>query len=453
MYIYITGDLLSEDNGSQSSKASKKKRNVKKGLEIKKTEHGNEVIGAEVLPCTCPNDIHYIMSRGSKNRSTHGTKANEHSSRSHCLLLIYIEGTELQKGITMRGKLVMVDLAGSERISKTDASGARLKEAQHINKSLSALGNVINALKGKSNHVPFRDSKLTYLLQDSLSKDNKALMITQISPTEKDVEETMCTLQFAQRVKGVELGTAKSHTKTSQTGKMLEMKKTMTRMRVDINGYKTELEKKNQELSNVTNQKISMEEKNNEISNIQEQVQTLKSTITSQSNQVQHMTSELSKMQKEKDILNNELQQSSQQMETYKMKCKTMAREHVTLTNALEHEKERKERDTRRKGREREDEQQESQTEFIKLEAKINLLQMTLMKKEKQVIQLNQETNKLSMQLTQNEKTHKIEMKKRVLAERKRTEAAQKESEDSLLRAGKIKVTLFCAQLLVLIGL
>ena len=83
----------------------------------------------------------------------------------------------------------MVDLAGSERISKTDASGARLKEAQHINKSLSALGNVINALKQKNNHVPFRDSKLTYLLQDSLSKDNKALMITQISPTECDVEE------------------------------------------------------------------------------------------------------------------------------------------------------------------------------------------------------------------------------------------------------------------------
>ena len=109
----------------------------------------------------------------------------------------------------MSGKLVMVDLAGSERISKTDASGARLKEAQHINKSLAALGNVINALKQKQNHIPFRDSKLTYLLQDSLSKDNKALMITQISPTENDVSETMCTLQFATRVRGVELGAGK----------------------------------------------------------------------------------------------------------------------------------------------------------------------------------------------------------------------------------------------------
>tara|TARA_B110000091_G_scaffold87455_1_gene95974 strand:+ start:206 stop:502 length:297 start_codon:yes stop_codon:yes gene_type:complete len=89
----------------------------------------------------------------------------------------------MQKNIKMSGKLVMVDLAGSERISKTDASGARLKEAQHINKSLAALGNVINALKQKQNHIPFRDSKLTYLLQDSLSKDNKALMITQVSST------------------------------------------------------------------------------------------------------------------------------------------------------------------------------------------------------------------------------------------------------------------------------
>ena len=136
-------------------------------------------------------------------------KANEHSSRSHCLLLIYIDGLEMQKNIKMSGKLVMVDLAGSERISKTDASGARLKEAQHINKSLAALGNVINALKQKQNHIPFRDSKLTYLLQDSLSKDNKALMITQISPTENDVSETMCTLQFATRVRGVELGAGK----------------------------------------------------------------------------------------------------------------------------------------------------------------------------------------------------------------------------------------------------
>ncbi len=147
-----------------------KTRGKKKGLAIQRGEHGNEVVGATHLPVNCPNDIHYIMERGQKNRSTGCTKANEHSSRSHCLLLIYIDSIEIQKNIKMSGKLVMVDLAGSERISKTDASGTRLTEAQHINKSLAALGNVINALKQKQNHIPFRDSKLTYLLQDSLSK-------------------------------------------------------------------------------------------------------------------------------------------------------------------------------------------------------------------------------------------------------------------------------------------
>ena len=179
-------DLLCEE---KMAKQQAKTRGKGKGLEIKMGPNGNEVVGATLLPVNTADDIHFIMERGQTNRSTQSTKANEHSSRSHCLLLIYIEGLELQKNVKMTGKLVMVDLAGSERISKTDASGARLKEAQHINKSLSALGNVINALKQKNNHVPFRDSKLTYLLQDSLSKDNKALMITQISPTEYDVEE------------------------------------------------------------------------------------------------------------------------------------------------------------------------------------------------------------------------------------------------------------------------
>ena len=99
----------------------------------------------------------------------------------------------------MNGKLVLVDLAGSERVGKTDASGDRLREAKNINKSLSALGNVINALSNKQSHIPFRDSKLTYLLQSSLSKDNKVLMIAQVSPALSNYQESVCSLEFAGR--------------------------------------------------------------------------------------------------------------------------------------------------------------------------------------------------------------------------------------------------------------
>ena len=95
---------------------------------------------------------------------------------------------------------------GSERVGRTDAEGARLKEAQHINKSLSALGDVIAALKTHAAHVPFRNSKLTFLLQDCLSGSSKSLMFCNVSPQDDDRSETLCSLKFAERVRACELG-------------------------------------------------------------------------------------------------------------------------------------------------------------------------------------------------------------------------------------------------------
>jgi hypothetical protein len=102
------------------------------------------------------------------NRSSFATAMNDRSSRSHSILSVYVQGENKVAGITTSGKLHMIDLAGSERLSKSLAVGDRLKEAQAINKSLSALGNVIEALQKKSTHVPYRNSKLTFLLEDSL---------------------------------------------------------------------------------------------------------------------------------------------------------------------------------------------------------------------------------------------------------------------------------------------
>uniref|UniRef100_A0A8B9L4F2 Kinesin-like protein n=1 Tax=Astyanax mexicanus TaxID=7994 RepID=A0A8B9L4F2_ASTMX len=165
-------------------------------------------------------DINRVFELGHMNRATACTNLNEHSSRSHALLIITVAGFNSSTGHRTSGKLNLVDLAGSERIAKSGAEGSRLREAQCINKSLSALGDVINALRSRHSHVPFRNSRLTYLLQDSLSGDSKTLMVVQVSPLESNISESVCSLKFAQRVRTVELGPSSSsrrHAENSST--------------------------------------------------------------------------------------------------------------------------------------------------------------------------------------------------------------------------------------------
>ncbi|KAK1161924.1 kinesin-like protein KIFC3 isoform X4 [Acipenser oxyrinchus oxyrinchus] len=154
------------------------------------------------------DDINRVFELGHMNRATACTNLNDHSSRSHGLLIVTVSGINCTTGGRSTGKLNLVDLAGSERIAKSGAEGSRLREAQCINKSLAALADVIHALRSKHGHIPFRNSKLTYLLQDSLSGDSKTLMMVQVSPVDKNVSESVCSLKFAQRVRSVELGPA-----------------------------------------------------------------------------------------------------------------------------------------------------------------------------------------------------------------------------------------------------
>jgi hypothetical protein len=134
------------------------------------------------------HEIDQVMQAGKKNRSVGATAMNAGSSRSHAIFTIIVEccdstGSVRQGEHITVGKLNLVDLAGSERQSKTQATGDRLKEATKINLSLSALGNVISALvDGKSQHIPYRDSKLTRLLQDSLGGNTKTVMCANCGP-------------------------------------------------------------------------------------------------------------------------------------------------------------------------------------------------------------------------------------------------------------------------------
>ncbi|KAG8070228.1 hypothetical protein GUJ93_ZPchr0006g45207 [Zizania palustris] len=152
-----------------------------------------------------------LGSGGHDNRAMSATALNERSSRSHSVVTIHVRGQDLKTGNTLRGALHLVDLAGSERVDRSAVTGDRLKEAQHINKSLAALGDVIFSLSQKNAHVPYRNSKLTQVLQTSLGGQAKTLMFVQVNPDVSSYTETLSTLKFAERVSGVELGVARTN--------------------------------------------------------------------------------------------------------------------------------------------------------------------------------------------------------------------------------------------------
>ncbi|CDW54803.1 Osmotic avoidance abnormal protein 3 [Trichuris trichiura] len=182
-------------------------RDTKQKLEIKEhQERGVYVAGLSMHPVHNVNECEKLLQKGMRNRATAATLMNTDSSRSHSIFTLHLEMFEVHHGREhiKTAKLHLVDLAGSERQSKTRAVGDRLKEATKINLSLSALGNVISALvDGKSTHIPYRDSKLTRLLQDSLGGNTKTIMIACLSPADYNYEESLSTLRYANRAKNI----------------------------------------------------------------------------------------------------------------------------------------------------------------------------------------------------------------------------------------------------------
>ncbi|XP_064156305.1 kinesin heavy chain-like [Anguilla rostrata] len=151
-----------------------------------------------------PEEVMDVIDEGKSNRHVAVTNMNEHSSRSHSIFLINIKQEHVETEQKLSGKLYLVDLAGSEKVSKTGAEGAVLDEAKNINKSLSSLGNVISALaEGTKTHVPYRDSKMTRILQDSLGGNCRTTMFICCSPSSYNDAETKSTLMFGQRAKTI----------------------------------------------------------------------------------------------------------------------------------------------------------------------------------------------------------------------------------------------------------
>ncbi|KAK9845317.1 hypothetical protein WJX81_003385 [Elliptochloris bilobata] len=176
-------------------------------LELARSAGGFDLPDLTRVSVKSAEQIQAIMARGFEQRAVGCHDVNAHSSRSHCLLVVHVAATDPTTGVRAMGKLTLCDLAGSERITKTGATGLTLTEAQNINRSLLELGNVMSALMQNASHVPYRNSKLTMLLQDSLGGEAKALMVACVSPAALHAAETLSTLAFASKVANVVLKT------------------------------------------------------------------------------------------------------------------------------------------------------------------------------------------------------------------------------------------------------
>ena len=217
IYNEVVSDLLDP---------SSKKKGSSSGLDVK--EHpvlGVYVKGLQEIVVEGHQKMQQLITQGMGNRHVAATKMNEESSRSHSVFTIKIhQKDKTDDSKSTFAKVNLVDLAGSERAKSTGASGATLKEGANINKSLSALGNVINALvesaKGKKNvFVPYRNSKLTRVLQESLGGNSLTAMLAALSPAAVNHDETLSTLKYAARAKSIKLS-AKKNEEASQISKL-----------------------------------------------------------------------------------------------------------------------------------------------------------------------------------------------------------------------------------------
>eukprot|EP00944_MAST-04C_sp_MAST-4C-sp1_P004926 g4926.t1 len=219
-YFEIYNEIIYDLLDPTRKPGQKSKEN---SLQIKESKAlGIYVKGLKCIVVDSMDKVQQLMDQGQKMRTASATKMNERSSRSHSIFVLKVQ----QKDIANPNRVIfaalnLVDLAGSERASKTEATGARLKEGANINKSLMSLGNVINALAENANHggkkkifIPYRNSKLTRVLQNSLGGNSLCSMLATCSPALDNIEETLSTLNYANRAKMIKVEATKNEEMT-----------------------------------------------------------------------------------------------------------------------------------------------------------------------------------------------------------------------------------------------
>ncbi|XP_052801351.1 kinesin-II 95 kDa subunit-like [Mya arenaria] len=432
-------DLLSKDQ--------------KKRLELKeRPDTGVYVKDLSSFVTKSVREIEHVMNVGNQNRSVGATDMNEHSSRSHAIFIITIEcseeGEDGENHIRV-GRLNLVDLAGSERQAKTKAEGQRLKEATKINLSLSALGNVISALvDGKSTHIPYRDSKLTRLLQDSLGGNAKTVMVANIGPADYNFDETMSTLRYANRAKNI-----KNKPKINEDPKdalLREFQEEIARLKASLAGRGGPKKKKKRRTRRNDNGEIISESEEEDDDEEEEEIESKEEDLEAyrqeqQANLEKEKESILnnrSMMQAEKDKILQEIQDKESTMNKEKeardqleskikaMESKLLVGNIVDHTNeqqrALEQrrreiaEQQRVERDIQQKLEEKEEAAVDLQETYVSLQQEVEVKTKKLKKlfaklqATKQEIQDLQEEHvkeRQELEQTQNELTRELKLK------------------------------------------
>ncbi|XP_058072886.1 kinesin-like protein KIN-14D [Magnolia sinica] len=222
IYNETIRDLLSPSRSGGLDASRMDNGMLGKQYAIKHDSNGNTHVSDLTVVDVCSiKEVSSLLHQAAQSRSVGKTQMNEHSSRSHFVFTLRICGVNESTEQQVQGVLNLIDLAGSERLSKSGSTGDRLRETQAINKSLSALSDVIFSIAKKEDHVPFRNSKLTYLLQPCLGGDSKALMFVNISPDPTSMNESLCSLRFAARVNACEIGVARRQTYVRSTDSRL----------------------------------------------------------------------------------------------------------------------------------------------------------------------------------------------------------------------------------------
>eukprot|EP00542_Grammatophora_oceanica_P001815 CAMPEP_0194062682 /NCGR_PEP_ID=MMETSP0009_2-20130614/78209_1 /TAXON_ID=210454 /ORGANISM="Grammatophora oceanica, Strain CCMP 410" /LENGTH=1363 /DNA_ID=CAMNT_0038714507 /DNA_START=39 /DNA_END=4130 /DNA_ORIENTATION=- len=299
-------------------------------LDIRKNKSGRvEVPGLAKKSVSSIQDVMRLLKKGNSARATASTNLNEHSSRSHMVLVVDVKsGIEGQPA--NKGTLYLVDLAGSERVRKSNVEGDQLKEAGFINKSLSALGNVMEALDRKASHVPYRDSKLTYLLQDSLGGNSRTMMVVTVCPMDIAVDESVYALQFATRVRRIQLGAAQRNV----TSKNLEEK--VKALTGEMKKLAVAKEKSEIQLSSLKKDNARVQDRLQSLSEQRKQSQTENRTLEVLRKTNNEMASRWQKERAQKEKATEELEKAKTELRKKQSEIVKVSRERDNMTRKLQ---------------------------------------------------------------------------------------------------------------------
>ncbi len=317
-----------------SSLAEKKKEAQKAGgkasLEIRRNKEGRiEVPNLTKEKVNNIEDVFELLAKGNKNRAVASTSLNQTSSRSHMVLWVDVtSGFEGQDG--NKGTLFLVDLAGSERVKKSEVEGDHMKEAGHINKSLSALGNVMEALDRKASHIPYRDSKLTYLLQDSLGGNSRTMMIVAVTPIDAAYDESIHALQFATRVRRINIGAAQRNV----TSKNLE--ETVKALTDEMKTLTRQKAKTDSQLNNLKKDNTRIQDKLSNLNQARKQKSSDSKTLDVLRKNNNEMAKRWEKEKKAREDVSDELEKTSKELKKLQKSVTSLTREQESLKNKLE---------------------------------------------------------------------------------------------------------------------